>query len=251
MSDTSHTPRAKTALITGAARRIGATLVRALHAVGMNIILHYRGSAKDAEQLYDELNGQRADSIMLVRADLMNAEELGPLVSQARNAWGQLDVLINNASTFYPTYVGEITDQDWEDLLGINLKVPLFLSQAVAPMLRQSHGSIINIVDIHADRPLKNYTVYCIAKAGLVMLTKSLARELAPGVRVNGIAPGAILWPEVEDYGSVHTEIIERTALKREGHPEDIANAALFLIRNAAYITGQIISVDGGRTLSN
>jgi pteridine reductase len=252
MSDTSNIPREKTALITGAARRIGAKLVRALHGVGMNIILHYRGSAQHAKQLYDELNGQRADSIMLVRADLMNTEELGSLVSQAQNnAWGRLDVLINNASTFYPTCVGEITEQDWETLSGINLKAPLFLSQAVAPFLRQSHGCIINIVDIHADRPLKNYTVYCIAKAGLVMLTKSMARELAPEVRVNGIAPGAILWPEFEDYGSVHTDIIERTALKREGDPEDIANAALFLILNADYITGQIISIDGGRSLSN
>jgi pteridine reductase len=241
----------KTALITGAARRIGAKLVRALHGVGMNIILHYRSSAKDAKRLYEELNGQRADSIMLVRADLMNTEELGSLASQAQNAWGRLDVLINNASTFYPTCVGEITEQEWETLSGINLKTPLFLSQAVAPFLRQTHGCIINIVDIHADRPLKNYTIYCIAKAGLVMLTKSMARELAPEVRVNGLAPGAILWPESEDYGSVHTEIIERTALKREGDPEDIAKAALFLILNADYITGQIISIDGGRTLSN
>jgi pteridine reductase len=251
MRDTSNFPREKTALITGAGRRIGAKLVRALHGAGMNIILHYCRSAKDAKQLHDELNGQRANSIILVCADLMNREELGSLVSQAQNAWDGLDVLINNASTFYPTRVGEITEQDWETLSGINLKAPLFLSQAVAPFLRRSHGCIINIVDIHADRPLKNYTVYCIAKAGLVMLTKSMARELAPEVRVNGIAPGAILWPEIEDYGSVHTEIIERTALKREGNPEDIANAALFLILNADYITGQIISIEGGRTLSN
>ncbi len=241
----------KTVLITGAARRIGATLAKSLHAAGMNIVLHYRGSAGDAEKIHNELNDRRANSVILVQADLLHVEELAPLVDQAQRAWGRLDILINNASSFYPTFLGEITEDHWHDLMGTNLKAPLFLSQAAAPYLTQHHGCILNIVDIHADRPLKNYGIYCMAKAGLVMLTKSMARELAPNVRVNGIAPGAILWPEVEDYGSVHTEIIERTALKREGEPEDIASTALFLVQQANYITGQIIFVDGGRTLSN
>lgn len=241
----------KTALITGAARRIGAAIAQTLHAQGMNIVLHYRHSGAAAKKLMGRLNDQRPDSASLAQAELLNCAELGPLIAQAQGRWGRLDALINNASSFYPTPVGHITEQDWEDLIGTNLKAPLFLAQAAAPHLRAHAGCIVNIVDIHAERPLKGYLLYSVAKAGLVMLTKSLARELAPETRVNAIAPGAILWPEIEDYETLHQEIIQRTALKRQGSPDDIAKTALFLIRDAEYITGQTIAVEGGRTLSN
>ena len=251
MKDTLQPLSGKTVLITGAARRIGAALARTVHSAGMNVVLHYRSSEVEAKQLYDELNINREDSAALVQADLLEMCEIDPLIEDAVGTWKRLDVLINNASSFYPTPMGEISVQQWDELIGTNLKAPLFLSQAAAPYLKLQKGCIINIVDIHADRPLKNHTLYTIAKAGLGMLTKSLARELAPEVRSNGIAPGAILWPEVDDYAPVHREIIARTALKRQGNPEDIARTALFLMQNAAYITGQIITVDGGRTLSN
>jgi len=251
MKDTLAALSGKTALITGAARRVGATLAKALHQAGMNIVLHYRNSLGEAEQVYRELNLQRKESAILLQADLLNNGTFESLTRQAAHSWGRLDVLINNASSFYQTPVEKITELQWNDLIGTNLKAPLFLSQAAAPHLQASNGCIINITDIHADRPLKNYTVYCISKAGLVMLTKSMARELAPEIRCNAIAPGAILWPESEDYAHTQQEIIARTALKRQGSPEDIARAALFLIRDADYITGQIISIDGGRTLSN
>ena len=172
-------------------------------------------------------------------------------MAEAHAAWGRLDALVNNASTFYPTALGEITEADWDDLLGTNLKAPLFLSQAAAPHLAESGGAIVNIVDIHAIRPLKGYSVYCAAKAGLAMLTQALARELGPAVRVNGVAPGAILWPENAANTAMHEDIIQRTALKREGSPADVAQTVLFLLRDARYITGQIIPVDGGRTLGH
>ncbi len=238
-------------MITGAARRIGAELVRYLHQSGMNIILHYRSSKKDATALANKLNAQRPDSVKLLQGDLKEYANIPNLIKKAVSLFNDIDVLINNASSFFPTDLNEIDEDIWEDLIGVNLKAPLFLTQAIAPHLKSSNGCIINIVDIHADRPLKDYPLYCIAKAGLVMLTKSMARELAPEVRVNGIAPGAIMWPEVEHYEGMHQEIISRTALKREGSPKDIADTALFLINHANYITGQIIAVDGGRTLSN
>jgi pteridine reductase len=241
----------KAVLITGAARRVGAHLARHLHGAGANVVLHYRRSQTEAEALARELNLIRADSAALVQADLLSTGELTRLAEQSCQAFGRLDALINNASTFYPTAIGEITEHHWDELIGSNLKASLFLSQALAPELTRHGGSIVNIIDIHADRPLKDYPVYCIAKAGLAMLTRSLARELAPYVRVNGVAPGAILWPEVQAYAAVHQEIIERTALKREGSPEDIGKTVLFLLRDAPYVTGQIITVDGGRTLGN
>ena len=250
-ADNEPTLSGKTVLITGAARRVGAQLARSLHAAGMNLVLHYRHSRTEAEALGRELDEQRPGSVALASADLLHSTALSGLARRAHAAFGRLDAVINNASTFYPTKVGEITDKHWDELMGSNLKAPLFLSQACAPFLEETEGAIVNIVDIHADRPLKDYTVYCIAKAGLAMLTRSLARELAPKVRVNGIAPGAIMWPEVEAYAAIHQEIIERTALKREGTPEDIAKAVRFLLRDAPYVTGQIITVDGGRTLSN
>lgn len=241
----------KVVLITGAAHRIGATTARLLHGAGANIVLHYRQSKQGAEQLQAELNGHRTDSVALVQGDLLDITRLDGIVHEAHAVWGRLDVLINNASTFYPTPVGTITPQHWDDLLGSNLKAPLFLSQAAAPFLKQTHGCIVNIVDIHAERPLKQYPVYSVAKAGLVMLTKSLAGELGPEVRVNAIAPGAILWPEHEMDETTKTRIIERTFLKRQGSPDDIARAALFLIRDADYTSGQILNVDGGRSLNS
>lgn len=241
----------KTALVTGAARRIGATIARKLHGAGMNIALHYRSSRGEADKLADELESRRSNSVRLVQGDLLQTHDLPRIAADAQAFWGRLDLLVNNASSFYQTPLGEITEAQWDDLMGSNLKAPLFLSQAVAPYLIESQGAIVNIVDIHAMRPLKGYPVYCAAKAGLWMLTQSLARELGPRVRVNGVAPGAILWPEDASNASVHEELIERTALKREGHPDDVADTVLFLARDAAYITGQIIPVDGGRTLNH
>ena len=240
----------KVALITGASQRIGATIARVLHANGMNLVLHYRSSRDAAQHLQQDLNKQREDSVMLVQADLTSVNTLPALVKEAHNRWGRLDVLINNASTFYRTPLGKATEQHWDDLFGTNAKAPFFLAQAAAPLLRQQHGCIVNMVDIHAERPLKEHTLYCMAKAALVMLTKSLARELGPEVRVNGIAPGAIMWPgEIDEV--TKQRIVSRTFLKRKGDATDIANTILFLVQNAGYITGQIIAVDGGRSLNS
>lgn len=241
----------ETVMITGAARRVGAVLVQHLHQAGMNIVLHYRSSETDAMALADDLNKKRANSVKLLKGDLKDYQNIPSLVSESIALFGRIDALINNASSFYPTDLKDVNEEIWEDLVGVNLKAPLYLTQSLASELKQNHGSIINIVDIHGDRPLKDYSVYSIAKAGLIMFTKSMARELAPEVRVNGIAPGAIMWPEEQHYEGMHQEIISRTALKREGNPQDIADTALFLIEHASYITGQIIAVDGGRTLSN
>lgn len=239
----------KVALITGAAHRIGAELVRQLHANGMKIVLHYRSSASRADELAATLNQQRPDSVRLIQGDILDHDDLTRIVEEAAIVWQRLDVLINNASSFYSTPVGEATEAQWDDLIGTNLKAPFFLAQAAWPHLKRQHGCIVNIVDIHAQRPLKGYPIYSAAKAGLAMLTMSLARELGPEVRVNGIAPGAILWPEHELDAATKQQIVERTALKRQGSPADIARTALFLIRDAGYISGQIISVDGGRSL--
>ncbi len=241
----------KVALITGAARRVGAVIARTLHAQGMNVVLHYLSSRNEAEALRDQLNGIRPDSVITLACDLHDTRALAQLTEQSAQAWGRLDALINNASTFYPTPSGIISEEHWDDLIGSNLKAPLFLAQNAAPFLKKSRGCVINIADIHAVRPLKNYTVYSIAKAGLVMLTKSLARELGPEIRVNAVAPGAILWPEKELDEIVKQRIIAGTALKRQGEPGDVARAILFLIRDADYISGETITVDGGRTLSD
>jgi pteridine reductase len=240
----------KVVLITGAAHRIGATTARMLHAEGLNILLHYRNSRDAAESLQAELNAIRTNSVYLIQADLHDTAKLPALVEQAIQIWGRLDVLINNASSFYATPIGTVTESHWEDLIGSNLKAPFFLSQAAAPYLRQQHGCIVSIVDIHAERPLKEFPVYSMAKAGLVMLTKSLACELGPEVRVNAVAPGAILWPE--NLGENEKEkIISRTFLKRQGTPDDIARAILYLIRDAGYMSGQVLTVDGGRSLNS
>ncbi len=241
----------KVALITGGARRVGAVMAQRLHAQNMRIIIHYRSSAKDAEALCNTLNAERANSAAILSADLNNIEALPALIYSANNIWGQLDVLINNASTFYPTPLGTVTEPQWNDLFASNLKAPFFLAQAAAPLLIKQQGCIINMVDIRAKQPLKDFSAYCIAKAGLLMLTKVLAKELAPRVRVNAIAPGVVLWPDDEsEYDeATRTKILARTPLKRAGTPEDIAKTAIFLINQADYTTGQVINVDGGRSL--
>jgi pteridine reductase len=241
----------KVVLVTGAARRIGAVIARTLHGAGATVVIHYRSSAADAQTLQEELNAQRANSCFLVQGDLLAIAQLPDVIAQTVAQAGKLDVLVNNASSFYPTPMGTLTEQQFDDLMGTNLKAPLFLAQAAMPQLRANHGCIINIVDIHGFRPLKNYPAYCAAKAGLLMLTQSLARELGPEVRVNGVAPGAILWPEMAENHAMHKDLLARTALKREGSPEDIAKTVLFLVRDADYITGQVIPVDGGRMLNH
>jgi pteridine reductase len=239
----------KAVLITGAARRVGATIARTLQAAGANVMIHYRQSEREGQALARELNTLRGGSAALVSGDLLDIKRLGKLVDATLKTFGQLDVLINNASTFYPTPVGEITTEHWDDLLGTNLKAPLFLTQAAAPALRLTHGLVLNIADIHGMRPLRRYTTYSVAKAGLIMLTKSLARELGPRVRVNAISPGPVMWPEDRTDRALQRKIIERTQLKRPGSPQDVARTALFLCAEAPYITGQVLAVDGGRSV--
>ncbi len=245
----------KVVLITGGAKRLGATICRRLHGAGANLMLHYRASAGEARLLQAELNHQRKDSVALIQADLLDLGKLPSLIDQTVQIFGRLDALVNNAASFYPTPVGEITADDWETLIGANLRAPLFIAQAAAPALRKTQGAIVNITDIHAERPLKNYVLYSVAKAGLVGLTRSLARELAPEVRVNAVAPGPILWPDDDTFDELSRQrIISHTPLKREGTPEDIAKAVHFLLAEATYVTGETINVDGGtarRAVSN
>jgi pteridine reductase len=240
----------QSALVTGAARRVGAAIARELHRHGANVLIHHRGSAAEAGALAASLNGLRRGSAALVQAELREDAALAGLVERSVQAFGGLDILVNNASAFYPTPVGEITSAQWDELLGSNLKAPLFLSQAAAPELRRRRGLIVNIVDIHALRPLKRHTVYSITKAGLAMLTRALARELGPEIRVNGVAPGPVAWPEDGMDPALKEEIVERTALKRAGSPEDVARAVAFFAKDAPYVTGQILAVDGGRSVS-
>jgi pteridine reductase len=239
----------KTALVTGAARRIGAEICRTLHSQGMRIAIHYRGSADDARLLADDLNAARPDSAQTFQGDLIEAGTTSGLIEAVIGWAGGLDVLVNNASTFYPTPLGDIDEAAWVDLTGSNLKAPLFLSQSAAPHLQAAGGSIVNIVDIHAMRPLKDHHVYGAAKAGLAMLTRSLAKDLAPAVRVNGVSPGAIAWPEDGITEYTKAQILREVPLGRTGSPADIANAVLFLVRDATYSTGQIIAIDGGRSV--
>ena len=249
MSAEKHTLDGKWALITGAGKRIGACIARTLHEAGAGIAIHYRGSEDPARELADALNSIRANSALTIKADLLDTENLDNVLSRIIEQTSRLDILINNASSFYPTPLGKITEQDWDDLVGTNLKAPLFLSQAAEPYLRDSGGVIINIVDIHAARPLRNHAVYGLAKAGLAMLTRTLARDLAPTIRVNGVSPGAILWPEDNMPDSVKDNIIGQIPMKRAGKPDDIANCVLYLVRDADYVTGQIIAIDGGRSI--
>jgi pteridine reductase len=244
---------APVALITGAARRVGAEITRQLHAAGWRVAIHYRQSAAAAEQLAASLNATRLQSAAIFTADLLDTAQVPTLVAAVVTRFGRLDALINNASSFYPTAIGEIDQAKWDDLLGSNLKAPLFLSQAAAPQLITNQGCIVNITDIHAERPLKGFAVYNAAKGGLLNLTRSLAIELAPQVRVNAVAPGPIEWPddvagEIAFPLAERATIIAHTLLKRTGTPADIARTVKFLIVDAPYITGQVINVDGGRT---
>ena len=247
-STTNESLAGRWALITGAAKRIGAAITEGLHGAGMNVVVHFLNSSEDAERLVANLNDQRADSALAIQGDLRNAAALDTLVENVTAATGRLDVLVNNASSFYPTPLGSITEEHWNDLVGSNLKAPLFLCQSALPHLKETQGVIINIVDVHSQRPLRNHPVYGAAKAGLAMLTRSLARDLGPDIRVNGVSPGAILWPESGMPESIQQNIIGKTALKRAGEPGDIAAAVLFLVRDAPYVTGQILAVDGGRS---
>jgi len=241
----------KVALVTGGAKRVGAAIVRRLHDGGASVVVHHRGSQDAAKELVAELNEARANSAASVRADLLNLAAAAELVKTAAERFGGLDILVNNASSFYPTPIGEIKSTDWDDLVGTNLKAPLFLAQSAAPHLKKAHGCIVNITDIHADRPLKRYVIYSVAKAGLAGLTRSLARELGPEVRVNGVAPGPILWPDDGSFDEVARQrVVSHTLLKRTGEPEDIARTVYFLVAEAPYITGQIIAVDGGRSVN-
>ncbi len=239
----------KVCLVTGGGRRIGAEIVRGLHEAGASVAIHYLRSAADAETLATELNAKRKGSAATVAGDLRDTEHLPRIILSTEKQFGQLDVLVNNASGFYPTPLGTISDKHWQDLFGSNAKAPLFLAQAAAASLRETRGSIINMVDIHARRPLRDHLVYGAAKAALAMLTKGLARELAPEVRVNGIAPGPILWPKHGLDETTQKKIVERTALKRVGTPADIVSCILYLVQDADYVTGQIIAVDGGRSI--
>ncbi|HTT01157.1 MAG TPA: pteridine reductase [Steroidobacteraceae bacterium] len=240
--------QAKTVLVTGSAQRIGAVLARALHAAGANLVLHYRNSGAAASELAASLNAARPASAVTVQADLLETARLDRLVETARQAFGGLDILLNNASSFYATPLGELTERAWEDIVGSNLKAPLFLARAAAAQLTAARGLVLNIVDIHGLRPLQHYCVYSVAKAGLIMLTKSLARELAPHVRVNAVAPGPVMWPEGVT-AELKERIIARTPLERAGTPEDVARAVLFFATDAPYVTGQILAVDGGRSV--
>ncbi len=240
----------KVVLITGGAKRIGAATSRVLHSAGMNIAIHYRSSQQEADELSYELNQQRENSAAVIQGDLDDDHVYSRLVEDTVEVWGRLDVLINNASSFFPTPIGTITLGHWHNLVNSNMKAPLFLSQAATPYLRENNGCIINMVDIHGFRPMRKHPVYSAAKAGLAMLTQALAQELGPEIRVNGIGPGAILWPDNDMDENSKQRIIERTALKRHGEPEDIAKAILFLVRDAGYITGHIVPVDGGRSLN-
>lgn len=240
------------ALVTGGARRVGAAIVRRLHARGASVLIHYRGSGDAARALAGELNSLRHDSAAIAACDLLETRALPGLMEAAVQEFGRLDVLVNNASSFFPTRVGEITEEAWTDLMGTNLRAPVFLSQAAAEELKRHQGCVVNIVDIHAVYPMKEHLVYSAAKAGLVAATRALARELAPRVRANAVAPGPILWPEDPAWSdqSMRDHIIQRTLLKRVGEPDDIAKAVAFLAADAPYITGQVINVDGGRTVA-
>jgi len=242
----------KVILITGGAKRVGAAICRMLHAGGASLMIHYRQSATEARALQAELNLKRPNSAAIIHGDLLNLAVLPKLVKETVNHFGRLDVLINNASSYYATELGDIGDDQWQDLIGSNLKAPLFLSQAAAAELTKTRGCIINITDMHVERPKKGYIVYSVAKAGLVTLTKSLAHEMAPDVRVNAVAPGPVMWPEDNpQFDEVYRKrVISQTLLKRIGEGDDVAKAVRFLIQDAPFMTGQVIAVDGGRSLN-
>ena len=237
-------------LITGAGRRVGAVIARTLHAAGYDLALHYRRSADDARTLADELEQQRSGSTLLLQAELADIPALPALIEQLLAHYGRLDALVNNASAFYPTPLGTATPQQWNELFASNAQAPFFLSQAAIPALREAHGGIINMIDIYAERPLAEHPLYCMAKAALAAMTRSLALDLGPDVRVNGIAPGAVMWPSDGKPYTDQQAMLARTPLQRAGAPDDVAGAVLWLLRDATFVTGQIIHIDGGRTLS-
>ena len=242
--------RTKTALVTGAAARIGAQIAKALHERGCNVMLHFNSNGDGAGALAEQLNAERSGSAAVAQADLSASDGVNTLADDLRSAFGRLDVLVNNASRFYPTAVGETKAWQWDDLINSNLRGPYFLTQALLPELKTAGGSILNIVDIHSRRPMPGHAVYNLSKAGLEMMTKTLALELGPAVRVNGVSPGAILWPDAEPDDAEKQGILNRTALKRLGHPDDIASAVVYLALDAPYVTGQVLQVDGGRSLN-
>jgi len=239
----------KWVLVTGGAKRIGATIAETLHNKGFNVAIHYNSSSNAADQLCARLNAEKQDSSIAIEADITDQDSLENLIPSLIEKTKRLDVLINNASTFYPTPIEKIALKDWENLLGTNLKAPLFLSKYAAQHLKQTQGNIINIIDIHSKKPLKEHPIYGSAKSGLAMLTRSLASDLAPDVRVNGISPGLILWPEKNPSEQTKNNILQQIPLKKIGTTEDIANAVAFLIEDAPYITGEIIAIDGGRSI--
>ena len=242
----------KVALVTGAARRIGAEIARTLHAAGANVVLHYYQSQQEAEALAQQLNQVRANSAVTLQVELLHQESANTLIQESVRHWNRLDIVVNNASRFYRTHIGQVTEEHWDDLFNSNLKIPYFIAQSAAPFLKTVNGSIINIADIHGTRPLREYTVYCITKAGLLMLTKALAKELSPAIRVNAVSPGSMIWPEGENKltDKQQQAIISKIPLLRSGSPKDIANAVLYLVRDADYVTGQVINVDGGRIIA-
>lgn len=236
------------ALVTGSAKRLGKQIICRLHQAGYRVIIHFNQSAEAASTLAENLNQQRPDSALILQANLLDSRAVAQLGATALSCFGRLDVLVNNASSFYPTPLAGATLENWDDLFGSNVKAPYFLAQALAPALSDNNGCIINMVDIHASQPLQDHSIYCMAKAALLMMTKSLARELAPTIRVNGIAPGAILWPSQQLAEADKTDILRQIPLQRTGTPDDIATTVLFLLQSP-YISGQIIAVDGGRSL--
>ena len=239
----------QTALVTGGARRVGAEIVKHLHAAGATVAIHFHNSQAEAQTLSALLNAQRADSAATFGADLLVTESIPALIAAVTARFGGLHILVNNASSFYPTPLQQVTTTQWAELMGSNLKAPLFLAQAAASELKRASGLIVNIVDIHGLRPLPGYIVYSTAKAALIHLTKALARELAPAVRVNGIAPGPVLWPEAGVDAAQRQEIINSTLLQRVGQPADVARAVCFFAADAPFVTGQILAIDGGRSL--
>lgn len=249
MSDTTKS-RVRSALITGAARRIGACITETLHQRGCDVFLHYHSSRDSVDDLADRLNADRPGSALVVQADLGNPDDINHVVGQIRKTTNSLDLLVNNASQFFPTSVGSTTAQQWDDLMNSNLRGPYFLTQALLPELTVGGGSVVNLLDVHATRPMSGHAVYCMAKAGLQMMTLALAKELGPQVRVNGVAPGAILWPEHESSSELQREILKRTVMGRAGEPQDIATAVAYLGLDAPYVTGQVLAVDGGRSLN-
>ena len=242
----------KVVLVTGGSKRIGAAICRRLHAAGANIALHYRSSVQDALSLQAELQVSRPDSVLCVQADLLDSQDVSRLMRETVSHFGHLDALVNNASSFFAMPLAEISEQHWNDLIGTNLKAPLLLAQAAEAELRRNHGAIVNIVDIHAERPMHGHLLYSVAKSGLAGLTRALAQELAPTVRVNAVSPGVIVWPENAEWQDEEKrrKVIAHTLLKRQGEPDDIARTVQFLLNDAPYMTGQIISVDGGRSIN-